>query len=306
MNVFKTYALLLALTALLTAFGWVLDRFLGTGSTMMMIFFAFGIVSNWVSYFYSDKIVLRMYNAQEVSSSDAPQLHEIVARVASNAGIPKPRVCVIPTDVPNAFATGRNPSHAVVAVTEGIMRALSWDELEGVIAHEMGHVRNRDTLVSTVAATLAGVIGMAAHSAQWGMMFGGGRRDSEGNSNPLGMVLMLIMIVIAPMIAVMVQMAISRTREFGADRSGAEITGNPAALASALQKIDAFAHRSPVEANPGTAHLFIINPLSGEKAMSLFSTHPPTAERVRRLQEMEKEFMTGRSHHNDPRMGTMR
>lgn len=291
MNIFKTYFLLLALTLLLTAFGYVLDRVLGTGGMMMMIFFIIGIITNWVSYFFSDKIVLKMYKAQEVSPAEAPELHEIVERLAHNAGIPKPKVCIVPTEVPNAFATGRNPKRGVLAVTEGIMRALSWRELEGVIAHELGHIRNRDTLVATVAATLAGAIGMASHSAQFGMMFGG--RDRE-TSNPATMIMLLVMAIFAPIIAMMVQMAISRTREYGADRAGAEYTGDPEALASALERLDAFAHRHPAQVSPGTAHLFIVNPLSGSQVKSLFSTHPPTEERTRRLREFARENLVGR------------
>jgi heat shock protein HtpX len=292
-NVFKTYFLLATLTAILVAFGYMLDRIMGTGSMMMMIFLVIGIATNWISYFYSDKIVLKMYRAQVVTPEEAPELHEIVDRVARAAKIPKPKVCIIPTDVPNAFATGRNPERGVVACTNGIMRALSWKELEGVIAHEIGHIRNRDTLVQTVAATLAGAIAMAAHMGHFGMIFGG-RGGSREGGNPVALILTLVLIIFAPIMAMLVQMAISRTREYGADRAGAEFTGNPDGLATALEKIQSFASRYPMQATNGTQHLFIVNPLSGAKAMSWFSTHPPTEERVARLREMSRDMMTGK------------
>lgn len=292
----KTGFLLVTLTFILMAFGWLLDRVLHTGNLMIWIFFIIALVMNWVSYFFSDKIVLSMYHAKEVTPQEAPELHQIVDRVVQRTGIPKPAVYILPTDVPNAFATGRNPSHAAIACTEGIMRLLNWEQIEGVVAHELGHVKNRDTLVSTIAATLAGAIGMAAHSAQWGFMWGGGSRDRDNNggSNPLIMILVLLFAILAPIIATLVQMAISRTREFGADRSGALATGQPEALASALEKIDAYAHRYEMPATPGTQHLWIINPLSGADVGALFSTHPPTEERVRRLRELEREISTGR------------
>jgi heat shock protein HtpX len=307
MNVFKTYILLVALTAILMAFGYLLDRVLGTGGMMLWIFFGLAIVGNWVSYFYSDKIVLAMYHAKAVTPSEAPELHEIVDRLCARAGIPKPGVYIIPTDAPNAFATGRNPSHAAVACTEGILRALNRDQIEGVLAHELAHVRNRDTLVSTVAATLAGAIGMAAHSAQWGMMWGGGHRDSrEGGSNPLVAILLLVFAILAPIIAMLVQMAISRQREYGADAAGALFCGNPEGLASALERLEAFSARYEMPATEGTSHLFIVNPLSGSKAMALFSTHPPTEERVRRLRAMSRDLAMGRGAVATGLAGTVR
>lgn len=310
MNVFKTYMLLGVLTAILTAIGWGLDQMLGTGGMMMMAFLMLGIITNWISYFFSDKIVLKMYRAQEVSPAEAPELHEIVERISRTAGIPKPKVCIIPTDVPNAFATGRNPANGVVACTNGIMNALNWKELEGVIAHELGHIRNRDTLVATVAATLAGAIGMMSNMGQFGLFWGGGRHsdDSDGDGgNPLMLILTLLLIIFAPIIAMLVQMAISRTREFGADRAAAELTRNPEGLASALEKLDAYAHRYQMPASPGTAHLFIVNPLSGASVRTLFSTHPSTEDRVRRLREYARDIMTGRlGGRNADAIGAMR
>jgi heat shock protein HtpX len=288
-NGMKTFMLMLGMTALLTAFGWVLDRFFGTGGVMMYGLFAVSLVMNWVSYFFSDKIALRAYNAKEVSPEDAPELHETIERLARRAGIPKPRVHIIPTDTPNAFATGRNPANAAVAATVGLLQLLDRDEIEGVMAHELGHVVNRDTLVQTIAATLAGAIGMAAHSAQWGMMTGG-HDDREEGSGPVGAILMLVMMILAPLVATLVQMAISRTREFGADHAAGSLTGNPRALASALQKLEAMAAGGtlPRAATPGTAHMFIVNPLTGAGLRRMFSTHPPTRERVAKLLELDQ------------------
>lgn len=281
MNAAKTALLLAGLTALLAGLGMILDRALGTGGIMFILFAGIGIVMNWVSYFYSDKIVLKMYNAREVSPAEAPELHQIVDRLCARTQLPKPRVCIIPMDVPNAFATGRNPKHGVVACTQGIMRILSWEELEGVIAHELGHIRNRDTLVSTVAASIAGAIGVIANFLQWGAIFGGGNRDENGG-NPL---VLLLMAILAPIAAMIVQMAISRTREFGADRAAAEMTGNPDALASALRRLESYAKNYPIQAPQaqGTQHMFIINPFKGSGMSELFSTHPPTEKRVAAL-----------------------
>jgi len=286
MNAAKTAMLLAGLTALLAGMGMVLDRVMGTGGLMFTIFLLFGIVTNWVSYFYSDKIVLKLYKARVVTPQEAPELHEMIDRLCAKINIPKPKVCIIPTDTPNAFATGRNPQHAAVAATEGILRLLSREELEGVMAHELGHVRNRDTLVSTVAASISGAIGALAQAGQFGMIFGGSGRDREG-ANPI---VLLIMLILAPMIAMFVQMAISRTREFGADRAAAEMTGNPDALASALQRLEAYARRAPMPAVEGTQHMFIINPLKGSDVASLFSTHPPTAKRVEALGRIKAEM----------------
>jgi heat shock protein HtpX len=241
-------------------------------------------VMNFASYWWSDKIVLTMYRAQPITEAEAPGLHAMVRRLASKAGVPMPRVYLIPSDQPNAFATGRNPEHAVVAVTEGIMRILDDDELEGVLAHELAHVVNRDILISTIAATLAGAITYLAHMAQWAAFLGGGRQDDEDSPSPIAMILMA---VIAPIAALLVQMAVSRSREFQADASGARLAGRAWGLSKALQKLDMASQAVPMAAaNPATAHLFIVNPLSGQTLMKLFSTHPPMAERIERLRAM--------------------
>jgi heat shock protein HtpX len=288
LNVAKTALLMAGLTALLAGCGLLLDRFLGTGGLMMIVFTLIGVVTNWISYFYSDTIVLKMYGAKEVSPTESPQLHQIVDRICARAGLPKPKVCIIPIDVPNAFATGRNPKHAAVACTQGILRALTWEELEGVIAHELGHVRNRDTLIATIAASIAGLIGSLAHVAQFGMIFGGHSDNDEGNSNPFAL---LLMIILAPIMAMIIQMAISRTREFAADRAAAQLTGNPDALASALQRLESYATTYPMGREvEATQHLFIVNPLTGKSMMHLFSTHPPTEERVKALQKIKQQM----------------
>lgn len=283
MGVAKTAFLLMSLTALLGLIGMGLDQFMGTGGIMTVLFLGIGIVTNWVSYFYSDKIVLKMYKAREVSPTEAPQLHAMVDRIAARMNLPKPKVCIVPTDVPNAFATGRNPEHGVVAMTEGIMRALNPDELEGVVAHELAHIRNRDTLISTVAASIAGAIGMLANIGQFGLIFGGNRDQNGGN--PL---VMLLMIIVAPMIAMMMQMAISRTREYGADRAAVEATGNPEAMANALRRIESFARNYEMPTAQGTQHMFIINPLTGGGISQLFSTHPPTDKRIAAIMALRK------------------
>jgi heat shock protein HtpX len=252
----------------------------------MVIAFVMAVVMNVGSYWFSDTIVLKMYGAREVPESEAPRLHAIVRRLATAAGTPMPKVCVIPGDSPNAFATGRNPEHAAVAATEGILRMLPEDELEAVLAHEMGHVRNRDILIGTVAATIAGAIMMIAHMAQFAAFFGGGRdRDGEGGGG--GVVGMLLLAVLAPLGASLIQMAMSRSREYLADETGARLCGNPLALARALQRISGAAEAVPLEsAGPATAHLFIVNPLSAGGIAGLFSTHPPVEERVARLRAM--------------------
>jgi heat shock protein HtpX len=233
---------------------------------------------NLGSYWFSDKIVLRMYNAQQVDASHP--LYQMTQRLAIKAGLPMPKVYVIPDSSPNAFATGRNPQHAAVAATQGIMQALAPHELEGVIAHELAHVRHRDILISSVAATIAAAVMMLARMAMYAGMFGGGRDDREGGTNPIAL---LAMMIFAPIAAMLIQMAISRSREFAADAGAAEITGNPRALADALRKIDALAKRVPLDANPATAHMFIVKPFSGQGLMGLFSTHPPTEARVHAL-----------------------
>ena len=279
MNTIKTGLLLGALTGLLMLIGgWF------GGQNGVVIAFFFAVVMNFGSYWFSDKIVLRMVHAQAVSEGDAPELYAIVKNLALRASMPMPRVYIIPGDAPNAFATGRDEHHAVVAVTEGILRILGRDELEGVIAHELTHIRNRDILIGSIAATLAGAIVMLAHMAQWAAMFGGvSRDDDEGGSNIVGLILMA---VLAPIAATLIQMAISRSREFLADAGGAKISGKPYGLAGALEKLSRASQAIPMNANPSTAHMFIVNPLTGRSLMNLFSTHPPIEERIARLRSM--------------------
>ena len=276
-NMMKTGVLLVLLTVLFVAIG----SYVGGRSGMVMAF-AFAVLMNAGAYWFSDKIVLRMYRAREVSEAEAPDLHSMVHRLATAAGVPMPKVYILPSESPNAFATGRNPQHAAVAVTQGIVRILTPDELEGVLAHEMAHVKNRDILIGTVAATLAGAIMMLARFAQFSAIFGGGR-DREGGGG-LGLIAMAIL---APIGAMVVQMAVSRSREYQADASGARFCGKPESLARALEKIAGAAKRTaPIEATPATAHMFILSPLSGKGMMSLFSTHPPVEKRVERLRAM--------------------
>ena len=283
-NTFKTTLLLTALTLLLMFIG----RAFG-GQNGMFVALIFAAVMNFVSYFFSDKIALAMYRAQPVTREQLPRAYAAVERLTQKIGIPMPKIYVIPTDSPNAFATGRNPSHASVAVTHGILQLLNDEELEGVLAHELGHVNNRDILISSVAATLAGAVTMLANVAKWGMIFGGyGGRDREDRGGGLAA---LFMIIVAPIAAMLIQLAVSRSREYQADASGAHYTGNPYALASALQKLDAYSRRVPMQASPSTAHLFIIQPLLGMNLGSLFSTHPPIAKRIERLTGRPAEFM---------------
>ena len=269
-NGVKTVLLLGALSGILLVIGE-----LAGGSQGLVIAFAFAIVMNVGSYWFSDKIVLRMYRAKQVGFLHP--LHQMVGRLSQRAGLPMPKVYIIPDPSPNAFATGRNPSHAAVAATEGIMRVLSEPELEGVMAHELAHVKNRDILISSVAATIAAAIMFAARFA---MFFGGGRDERGGGANPIAL---LAMLILAPIAALMVQMAISRSREFAADATGAQIAGTPYGLAHALKKIEAVAKGIPMDANPATEHMFIIKPFSGGGLMSLFSSHPPTEARIRAL-----------------------
>ena len=273
-NTVKTAALLAALSALLLAIGEVFG-----GANGLLIAFAVALVMNFGSYWFSDKVVLRMYRAQEVGPDH--RLHQIVARLARNAGLPMPKVYVIPQASPNAFATGRNPSHAAVAATEGILRLLDDTELEGVLGHELAHVRHRDILTSSIAATIAATIMMLARFAQFAAIFGGfGGRQERNGSNPF---VLLATIIVAPLAAALIQAAISRSREFDADRGGAAIAGTPYGLASALRKIDAASKRIPLDANPATAHMFIMKPFSGRGMLALFSTHPPTEQRIAAL-----------------------
>ncbi len=279
-NAIKTVLLLGVLTGLLLLIGDLLG---GRGG--MLIAFVFAVIMNFGSYWFSDRIALAMGGAREVSYQEAPELHELVAEVAQLSGMPMPRVAIVPADAPNAFATGRDPNHAVVAVTTGILRLLDRRELRGVLAHELGHVRNRDILVSAIAATIAGAITMLAHMAQWGLMFGGyGRRDDRESGG--GMLGALLMVILAPIAALIIQMAISRSREYGADETGARTVHDPEALASALEKLDAYSRRIPLPVNPAVSSLFIVKPLTGDALANLFSTHPPTAERIARLRQM--------------------
>jgi heat shock protein HtpX len=279
-NLFKTAVLLAALTSLVVLIGQAIG-----GQQGMLIAFILAVAMNFGSYWFSDRIVLAMYRAQPIEEAQAPDLYRVVRRLATRAGIPMPRVYLIPGDTPNAFATGRSPQHAAVAVTEGIMRMLDDEELEGVLAHELSHVKNRDTLTMTIAATLAGVITYLAHMAQWAAIFGGGRRDDEEGSGG-GVVGALLMAILAPIAAMLIQLAISRAREFQADASGAQLAGRPWGLAKALEKLEMASRMAPMDATPATAHLFIVNPLRGEGLATLFSTHPPIQERIARLRAM--------------------
>jgi heat shock protein HtpX len=282
MNTTKTVVLMVGLTVLLVFLGGAFG-----GRQGMIFAFIFAAATNIFSYWFSDKIVLKMYKAQQVTEAEAPVLWSVTHSLATKANMPMPKVYVIPSDAPNAFATGRNPKNAAVAATTGILRMLNREELEGVMAHELAHVRNRDILIGTIAATIAGAISMLASMAQWAMIFGGfgGRRDDrEGGAGNL--IAALAMIILAPIAAALIQMAISRSREYQADASGARLCGNPLWLASALKKLHAGAQRIPMDANPATAHMFIVNPLRGGGMMSLFSTHPPMEERVARLEKM--------------------
>lgn len=273
MNGIKTAALLGGLSALFLLVGGAIG-----GQSGIMTAFVFAIITNVGSYWFSDKIVLRMYRATEVAPNH--RLHVMTQRLAQRAGLPMPKVYIIPDMSPNAFATGRNPQHAAVAATEGILQLLSEAELEGVIAHELAHIKNRDILISTVAATIAAAVMMLANMAQWAAMFGGGSRDGRDGPNPA---VLLVTALLAPFAAMLVQAAISRTREFGADRTGAEIAGSPMGLAHALRRIEGAARQIPMDANPATAHMFIMKPFSARGPMALFSTHPPTEARIQAL-----------------------
>lgn len=275
-NQFRTALLL----AVMTVFVILIGRLIG-GPSGMVIAFVLAIGMNFFSYWFSDKIVLRMYRAQEVTQQQAPELYQMVATLAQRADLPMPKVYIIPKDTPNAFATGRNPQHAVVAVTQGLLQLLHRDEIMGVLAHEMAHVNNRDILIGSIAATMAGAVMMLASMARWAAIFGGGHSDDDdGGLGGLGLILMSI---IAPIGAMIIQMAISRSREYLADATGAKLAGSSRGLASALEKLGAYSKQLPMNANPSTAHMFIVNPLSGRSLMNLFSTHPPMEERIARL-----------------------
>lgn len=280
MNRVKTVMLLGLLTALLMWLGHALF-----GQSGLVIALVFAGIMNFATYWWSDKIVLRMYKAEEVGESNAPELFQIVGELAQRGGIPMPKVYIIPEEAPNAFATGRNPQHAAVAVTRGLLRLLNREEIKGVLAHELGHVRNRDTLIMTVAATIGGALSMLANMAMWGALLGGSSSDDDEDGG--GGIGALLGIIFAPIAAALIQMAISRSREFMADEKGAQLSGNPIALASALRKIEAWSARTPMHSgSPATAHLFIINPFSIGGLSRLFSTHPSTDDRVSRLEAM--------------------
>ena len=284
MNVFKTGFLLALLTVLLVFIG----RLMG-GASGATVAFAFALIMNLGAYWFSDRIVLAMYRAKPLGESDAPQVYRAVREIASREHLPMPKLFWIATQTPNAFATGRSPAHASVAVTSGLLELMNEEELKGVLAHELSHVKNRDTLVMTIAAAIAGAVMYLARMAQWGLMFGGGRSRDEENrgAGALQLVVLLLVAILAPLAAMLVQLAISRTREYGADDTGAHLAGTPYGLASALEKLETVNRSYPLpSANPATAHLFIVNPLSGGAIASLFSTHPPVKERVRRLRSM--------------------
>lgn len=282
----KTTLLLASLTVLFVIVGRAIG---GNGGMMIALFMA--VAMNFGAYWFSDSIALRMSGAHEVSEDEAPELHRMVEQIARAAGLPKPRVHMIESWQPNAFATGRNPEHAAVAVTTGIMQVLDREELAGVLAHELGHVKNRDILVSSIAATIAGAVTMLANMAQWALIFGGlGRRNDEEGGGVADMVGSLFMIMLAPIAATVIQLAVSRAREYEADATGAEIIHNPLVLARALGKIERAAQVAPpMDVNPATAHLFLVNPLRGQTLARLFSTHPPIADRIRRLEDMAQE-----------------
>jgi heat shock protein HtpX len=276
-NQIRTTILLAVMTALIL---WIGQLFGGRQGMIIALLLAAGM--NFFSYWYSDKIVLKMYRAQEASPQQAPELYEMVQTLSRNAGLPMPKLYIIPNDAPNAFATGRNPEHAVVAVTRGLLNIMDRDEVAGVLAHEMAHVKNRDILIGSIAATMAGAIMVLASMARWSALFGGGGgRDDEGGGGAIGLIAMSLL---APFAAMIIQMAISRSREYLADATGAGFAGTPEGLARALDKLGRYSKKIPMNANPSTAHMFIVNPLSGRSLMSLFSTHPPLEERIARLQ----------------------
>ena len=292
MNGFRTTILLAALTALVV---WIGQMFGGANGAVIALVFAGAM--NFFSYWFSDKIVLKMYGAQEISANDDPELYGIVRDLTARAGLPMPKVYIIPEETPNAFATGRNPQHAAVAVTQGIRRILNKRELAGVLGHELSHVKHRDILISSVAATLAGAISYLAYMAQWAAIFGGGSRDrEEGGSNIFSL---LFMMIVAPLAATLIQMAVSRSREYMADEGGAKVSGDPLALASALRKLEMGAQNIPLQVSDATAnstaHMFIVNPLTGAGLAKLFSTHPPMEERIARLEAMAKDMSYMRS-----------
>jgi heat shock protein HtpX len=278
MNTIKTLVLLVTLTLILVWAGAAMG-----GKQGMTIALIFALGMNFFAYWFSDKIVLKMYGAKQITESEAPDLYSIVRMLSQKAELPMPKVYIIDQEQPNAFATGRNPKHAAVAVTKGIIRILSREELQGVIGHELAHVKHRDILVSTIAATIAGAISYLAQMAQWAMIFGGHRGDDDEGRSPMAAIVMMI---VGPIAAMIIQMAISRSREYAADQGGAKIAGNPRYLAGALKKLHMASQKIPMDANPSTSHMFIVNPLSGGGILKLFSTHPPIEERISRLESM--------------------
>ena len=284
-NTIKTTILLGALTGLLVVMGGLLG-----GTSGMVLGFVIALAMNFGSYWFSDRIALKMAGAREVSYSEAPELHDTVARLAQASGLPKPRVAIVESDAPNAFATGRNAQNGLVAVTTGILRILDRRELAAVLSHELGHIRNRDILVSAIAATFAGAITMIAQLGQFALIFGGSSDDDEDGGGLFGA---LLMIFLAPLAATIIQLAISRSREYGADRTGAHVGGDPEALAAALEKLEAYSQRIPLPVNPAVSHLFIVKPLTGFSMQNLFSSHPPTHERVARLRELARQKREG-------------
>ena len=285
-NGLKTALLLGGLTAVLLLLGYGIG-----GEGGMLLGFGVAAVMNIGAYWFSDRIALRMAGAREVSEAEAPELHSLVANIAQTSGLPKPRVALIQSPAPNAFATGRNPEHAVVAVTTGILELVDRRELTAVLSHELGHVRNRDILIGAVAATIAGAVTMIAQMGHYSMMFGG--RDDDGEHGG-GLLTTILMLILAPLAAMLIQLAISRSREFGADETGAKLSGDPEALASALLKLEAYSKKIPLPVNPAVSHMFIVAPLTGVSVQKLFSTHPPTAERVARLHELAKQIVAPR------------
>ena len=282
MNGLKTMTLMITLTLVLVFVGAALG---GKNGMTIALVFAFGM--NFITYWFSDKIVLKMYRAQQVSEAEAPELFGTVRRLAQKAELPMPKIYIMEQEQPNAFATGRNPKHGAVAVTTGIMKILSREELEGVLAHELAHIKNRDILIGTIAASIAGAISYLAQMAQWAMIFGGKSNEDGEQGSPIASIVMMI---VGPIAAMIVQMAISRSREYGADAGGASISGNPLYLANALKKLQMAAQKIPMDANPATSHMFIVNPLSGGGILKLFSTHPPIEERVARLEAMRRQY----------------
>lgn len=283
-NTLKTVFLMALMTVLLLAVGSAIG-----GKSGLIIAFVFSLLMNFFAYWFSDKIVLAMYDAKEVTEAEAPKLYSMIRRLTTRAGLPMPKVYIIPSLTPNAFATGRNPQNAAVAVTEGILKLLDDNELEGVLGHELAHIKHRDILTATIVATMVGAIVFLARMAQWSLFFFGGSRDREGNS--MNWIAELVLIIIAPIAAVLIQLAISRAREFAADEGGAKISGKPLALANALKKLARGVESIPMEsAKPETAHMFIVNPLRGEGILKLFSTHPPISERVKRLEKIAREM----------------